>query len=117
MADVLPSSLSPDGQLLAYTLSTPESDDIWTVRLDDTSEPTPFLETAADEGQPAFSPDGKWIAYQSNNSGRFEIYVRPFPAADRRITVSTDGGSEPVWSPDGRELFYRPLDERDCSGC
>ena len=111
LADVLPSSLGPDGQVLAYTLGTPASDDIWTVPLDAPSDPTPFLETAADEGQPAFSPDGKWIAYQSNDSGRFEIYVGPFPAHDRRITVSTDGGSEPVWSPDGQELFYRPLDE------
>ena len=73
--------------------------------------PTPFVVTESDEGVPAFSPDDRWIAYQSNESGRFEIYVLPYPGPGPRIMVSTNGGAEPVWSRDGRELFYRPLDE------
>ncbi len=53
------------------------------------------------------SPDGKWLAYQSNESGRAEIYVQAFPSAERRQQISTAGGWEPVWAPSGRELFYR----------
>ena len=110
-ADIIPSSLTPDGRVLAYVLGTHTSTDIWTMPLDGGGEPTPFLETAADEGMPAFSPNGRWIAYQSNDSGRFEIYVQPYPGPGRRITVSTGGGVEATWSPDGGDLFYRPLDE------
>ena len=58
-----------------------------------------------------FSPDGEWIAYQSDESGRFEIYVQPYLESGSRVEVSIRGGVEPLWSPDGRELFYRPLDE------
>jgi hypothetical protein len=53
------------------------------------------------------SPDGRWLTYVSNESGRDEIYMRPFPGPGGRVLVSTDGGTEPMWSPDGRELFYR----------
>ena len=68
---------------------------------------TNFLET-----QPRISPDGKWIAYMSDESGRFEIYVHPFPDVDKgKRQVSTSGGREPKWSADGRELFYRNGDE------
>jgi WD40-like Beta Propeller Repeat len=63
---------------------------------------TPFNETI-----PAFSPDGKWLAYQSDESGRDEVYVQPFPAGGSKTLVSVDGGTEPVWSGNGRELFYR----------
>ena len=109
--DAVPSSLARDGEILAYAVVEIESQDIWTVGLDGESEPKPFLATESGEEVPAFSPDGRWIAYQSNESGRFEVYVLPYPEQGPRITVSTEGGVEPVWSPDGRELFYRPLDE------
>ncbi|MBY0491818.1 MAG: protein kinase [Gemmatimonadaceae bacterium] len=67
----------------------------------------PLVETPADERHPALSPDGRWLAYRSDESGSSEVYVRPFPnVADARITISTGGGSDPVWSRDGRELFY-----------
>jgi hypothetical protein len=67
----------------------------------------PLLNTAHSESAPALSPDGRWLAYQSDESGRAEIYVRPFPAVDQgRSTISTGGGSEPRWAPDGRELFF-----------
>jgi hypothetical protein len=65
------------------------------------------VKTPAAEMGAVFSPDGQWIAYQSNESGRFEIYVRSFPDGERVTPVSTDGGVEPVWSHSGRQLFYR----------
>ena len=79
--------------------------DIWVVTPE--SEPTPFLLTPFDERSPRFSPDGKWLAYVSNESGRDEVYVQPFPGPGRKWLISTDGGINPVWSRDGRELFYQ----------
>ena len=70
--------------------------------------PRPFLKTNFSENQPSLSPDGKWLAYQSNESGRFEIYVRSFPDAGPPHQVSTEGGVVPMWSPDGG-LFYRAV--------
>ena len=97
---------SPDGSILAFTEVHPDTlRDIW-VRLHDGSL-QPFLVTPAVETAPAFSPNGKWIAYQSDASGREEIYVQPSPGPGARHLISTNGGKEPVWSRDGRELFYR----------
>ena len=62
------------------------------------------------EGSPAFSPDGRWIAYQSNASGRNEIYVRPFPAREGFVTISREGGWSPRWRGDGKEIFFLSLD-------
>ena len=59
------------------------------------------------EAVPAISPDGDWIAYDSNETGELEVYVQRFPGLGGKVTISTDGGSQPLWSPDGRELFYR----------
>ena len=73
------------------------------------SEPTPepLLQTELDEWNAALSPDGRWFAYQSNASGREEVYVRPFPDVEAgRWLVSSDGGEQPLWGPEGRELFY-----------
>jgi serine/threonine-protein kinase len=67
----------------------------------------PVLKTPYSEGYPRLSPDGRWLAYTTNESGRSEVYVRPFPKLDGKWKISTDGGLEPVWSRDGRELFYR----------
>jgi Tol biopolymer transport system component len=69
--------------------------------------PRPFLTSPADEAAPAFSPDGRWLAYVSNESGRNEVYLTLRSGTERARRISTDGGSEPVWAPDGRELFYR----------
>jgi hypothetical protein len=66
---------------------------------------TPF-----DESSPAFSPDGKWLAYVSDESGRGEVYVQPFPGPGGKWVISTDGGREPAWSVDGRELYFRQGD-------
>ena len=65
----------------------------------------------ASAGNPAISPDGKFLAYVSSESGRSEVYVRPYPSLDRHWLVSTEGGAEPVWATNGRELFYRSGDK------
>ena len=66
-----------------------------------------FVESTTYETAPRFSPDGRWMAYGSNESGRYEIYVRPYPGPGGKWQISTDGGTEPVWNPKGHELFYR----------
>jgi Tol biopolymer transport system component len=62
------------------------------------------------QSNPRFSPNGRWLAYQSDESGRWEVYVQPFPSLDRKILISSDGGTEPVWSKDERQLFFRSED-------
>ncbi len=102
-----PNSWSPDGQLLAYHEVNPTTQrDIWVLRLKD-RKAEPFVRTPADESAPRFSPDGRWLAYVSNESGHFEVYVQPYPGPGGKWQISTNGGTEPVWNPNGRELFYR----------
>jgi len=72
----------------------------------ETGATTPWLATGADERDPAFSPDGRFLAYTSDETGRPEVYVRPFPGPGRKQVVSTGGGGVALWSRDGRELFY-----------
>ena len=74
--------------------------------LSDDRKAEPFLDGRANETWPAFSPNGRWIAYQSDETGEFEIYLRRFPGGGGMSRVSTGGGSYPVWNPNGRELFY-----------
>jgi Tol biopolymer transport system component len=71
----------------------------------------PFLQTPFNESSPRFSPDGHLLAYVSDESGQFEIYVQPYPGPGGKWQISTDGGAEPVWNPNGRELFYRSGDK------
>jgi serine/threonine-protein kinase len=102
-----PGSWSPDGQLLAFHQnSSTMGRDIMVFRLSD-RKAEPFLQTQFQEGAPRFSPDGRWLAYVSNESGRPEIYVQPYPGPGGKWQVSNDGGTEPVWNRNGRELFYR----------
>jgi len=104
-----PSSFSADGKFLAYTEVHPQTGlDIWTVRLDDRSprQPEPFLRTSFQEDLPLFSPDGRWLAYRSNESGRMEVYVARFPGAAVKRQISVDGGDQPLWAPNGKRLFY-----------
>jgi eukaryotic-like serine/threonine-protein kinase len=102
-----PHSWSPDGQLLAFIEITPTTGiDIWVLRLSD-RKAQPFLRTQFNEGAARFSPDGRWLAYISDESGRFEIYVQPYPGPGGKWQISIEGGREPVWNPNGRELFYR----------
>ena len=74
-------------------------------------KPRPFLQTLSHEYQPAFSPNGRWLAYGSDESGRQEVYVRPFAGPGGKTQISTEGGVEPVWARNGRELFYRNGDK------
>ena len=103
----VPRSFSPDGQLLAFMeLSPTNGYDISVLRLTD-RKVQPFLQTPINESVPIFSPDGHWLAYISDESGRFEVYVQPFPGPGGKYQISTDGGTEPVWNANGKELFYR----------
>jgi eukaryotic-like serine/threonine-protein kinase len=102
-----PGSFSPDGKWLAYhENSSTTGYDIWVLALDGDRKPQVFLKTPFNEGVPRFSPDDRWLAYMSTESGRPEIYVRPFPVSAGKWPISTEGGNEPIWSRDGRKLYY-----------
>ncbi|MEJ2678308.1 MAG: hypothetical protein P8174_04425, partial [Gemmatimonadota bacterium] len=101
---------SPDGRWIVYRTDNgaPGNGDILAIPTQGDTTPVPLVATEAQETTPTLSPDGHWLAYISDTSGRFEVYVRPFPdAQDGLWQVSNDGGSEPRWSHDGKELFYR----------
>ena len=103
--NLYPTSWSPDGQTLAFQEVFVALRDIWMLRSE--GDASPFLATSFDEDSPMFSPDGHWVAYVSDESGRDEVYVQPYPDGGRIVAISNEGGREPMWSPDGRELFYR----------
>jgi serine/threonine-protein kinase len=104
----IPSSWSPDGRYLAYVKVHPQTrDDVWVVDLERGRETWPFVATRFEERFPAFSPNGEGIAYVSDESGRSEVFVAPFPGGTGRWQVSTSGGTSPRWSPDGGDLIYR----------
>ena len=108
--DERPNDWSPDGKYLLYGLNDEETGlDLWYLkRKQDGSgfEPLPFLQTSFSERGAEFSPDGRFVAYVSDESGRYEVYVRPFPGAEGMWQVSGNGGTQPRWSKDGKELFY-----------
>jgi serine/threonine-protein kinase len=100
--------LSSDSKWLVYrTAPGLHNRDIFAVPLDGDRKPVLLVGGPSQESHPRFSPDGKWLAYQSNESGRFEIYVRPFPNNGPRVQVSNQGGAEPIWSRSGNTIFYR----------
>jgi serine/threonine protein kinase/Tol biopolymer transport system component len=102
-----PNSWHPDGQQLAITERNPTTGyDIWVKRIGD-HQAQPFLRTPSNEFAAQFSPDGRWLAYVSDETGRNEIYVQPYPGTGGKWQLSTDGGTEAVWNRNGRELFYR----------
>jgi Tol biopolymer transport system component/tRNA A-37 threonylcarbamoyl transferase component Bud32 len=105
-----PTSWSPDGKYLAFVeTAVGTGADIVVLRID-RREPTVFLKTGSVETNPRFAPDGQWLAYSSDESGTSEVYVRAFPGPGGKLRVSTDGGTEPVWSHNGDELYYRNRD-------
>ena len=104
----IPGSWSPDGPTLAFVEQKPATGrDIWLLPLDRDRAARPFIDSPSDESAPRFSPDGRSLAYVSNETGRNEVYVRSVTNPARTRPVSADGGSEPVWARDGSELFYR----------
>ena len=104
-------SYSPDGRSVAYTVLSPgTSGDIYEMSLEGKREVRPFLNTKAYEGAPQFSRSGRYIAYVSDETGQREIFVTPYPARGRKWQVSTQGGTHPVWSRDGNQIFYRQAD-------
>jgi Tol biopolymer transport system component len=115
----VPVSWSPDGQRLAYIEINPTTGyDIWVLRMNDASTSSgqgrkaePFLRTPFSEVAPRFSPDSRWLAYVSDESGRYEVYVQPYPGPGGKWQISTEGGGEPVWNRNGKELFYRNGDK------
>jgi eukaryotic-like serine/threonine-protein kinase len=113
-------SWRPDGKVLAFRQFDPGTNsDILTLPIegDEKSgwkpgQPKPFVNSAFNEREPAFSPDGRWLAYMSDESGTFEVYVRPFSGPGGKWQVSTGGGLYPKWSHNGKELFYRTADSK-----
>lgn len=104
---------SPDGRVLLYGRRSAETGfDLWALPLGGGARPFPVIQTPHDEKDGQFSPDGTQIAFHSNRSGRFETYVQPFPGVGTAVRVSTKGGAQVRWRPDGRELFYIALDGR-----
>jgi Tol biopolymer transport system component len=103
-----PSSWTPDGQTLAYQqgIDPKTKYDLFTVSMTGDRALKPLIVTPWNEREPAFAPDGRWLAYVSDESGRDEVYVRRYPALDAPVNVSVDGGEAPVWSSDGREIFF-----------
>ena len=98
---------SQDGRYLTYEVDDPQTKrDLWYIPMNTRRTPTAFLQTPYQEFYPVLSPDGEFIAYQSNESGRPEIYVRRFPSGDEKVTASINGGTAPRWSGSGYELFY-----------
>jgi dipeptidyl aminopeptidase/acylaminoacyl peptidase len=105
--DKAANSWSPDGRFLLYTNMDPKTGpDLSVLPLDGDRKPFVFLSTRFDERVGQFSPDGRWVAYQSNESGRNEVYVRPFPGPGGQSQVSTSGGIQTRWRRDGQELYY-----------
>jgi dipeptidyl aminopeptidase/acylaminoacyl peptidase len=101
-----PTSVSPDGRVVAFTEFDPATGaDIWTVPVAG-GTPSALARTPFDEAGAVFSPDGRWIAYQSNESNRWEIYARPASGSGGAVAISAGGGTAPVWSADGGTLYY-----------
>jgi Tol biopolymer transport system component len=97
---------SPDGRWMVYAEAVPNNIDDMVVIPLDTRKPIDFLRTRFQEDKGRFSPDSKWLAYQSDESGRAEVYVQPFPPTGEKWQISNDHGGQPQWRGDGRELYY-----------
>jgi serine/threonine-protein kinase len=103
-----PTAVTPDGTRLLFTETAPKTgEDVMQLQLDGTRRVTPLVQTPFTERNGVVSPDGRWLAYEANDSGQLEIYVRPFPAVNGgHRQVSTGGGTSPLWARSGQELFY-----------
>ncbi len=102
-------SISSDGRYLLFERFDPVSktkQDIWALPLFGERKPFPLVQTPFSDVQPAFSPNGKWVAYVCNESGRYEVYITSFPVPGMKLQVSSAGGQSPRWAPDGKSLFF-----------
>jgi Protein kinase domain/WD40-like Beta Propeller Repeat len=113
----IPGSMTPDGRRLAFEEANGNATQLWSLPLESAGgqlkpgAPEQFLKSAFSDRQPLLSPDGKWLAYESNSSGSVEIYVRPFPAGGGLWKISNSGGRNPIWSRNGRDLLYQAGDQ------
>jgi Tol biopolymer transport system component len=109
----IPRSFSPDGRLLAYNQRNPKTGwDVFVVPMTGEAKPIPFATASFNELSPEISPDGRYLAYQSNESGRAEIYAQSFPGPSGKWQISNTGGMDPHWRADGKELYYRAPDSK-----
>ena len=114
----VPWSITADGKRLAFHEVNQTSISIWTVALENdgtglrAGKPEPFSQTRFDEAFPSFSPDGRWLAYSSDESGSYQVYVRAFPGNEGKWQISNNGGVIPEWAHNGHELFFRTLDNQ-----
>jgi len=109
----VPDDWSSDGKFIVYeALNSRTKLDLWLLPMTGERKPVPFLQTEFNEQQAQFSPDAKWIAYTSDESGAPEVYVQAFPALGSKLRISTGGGCQPQWRRDGKELFYVAADRK-----
>ena len=107
------SDWSRDGKLIVFSQTGDNTkDDLWLLPLDGDRKPRLYLQTSFYENQGQFSPDGRWMAYSSDESGQFQVYVQPIPPNGAKWQISSAGGSQPRWRPDGKELFYAAPDRK-----
>jgi len=108
-----PHDWSPDGKIILFGMISPKTGaDLWLLPLFGDQKPAPFIQTEFIETQARFSPDGRWIAYTSNESGSYQVYIQSFPTSGGKWQVSTSGGAQPQWRRDGKELFYLAPDRK-----
>jgi dipeptidyl aminopeptidase/acylaminoacyl peptidase len=106
-------TFSPDGKFIIYAQLNPKTNtDLYRVSTESDKRVEMFLQTNFIEAQPRVSPNGRWVAYVSNETGKFEVYVQTFPVAGSKLLVSVGGGSQPQWRADGRELYYYAPDRK-----
>jgi hypothetical protein len=106
-----PLDWSSDGRMLIPFFDSSTSADLWLMPLDGDKQRVPLPQTGSRWGaQAQISPDGRWLAYASNESGRYDVYVRPFPSGDGKWLITPSGGSEPSWRRDGKEMYYLAVD-------